>query len=136
MLESSTESYRRVYRKSGYPWSQSLVFRYMSNMQLNIEIRESIWFLTTHTAVFGVSNSDQTSMRHINISSHWRVRFCNTSRTRRLNWLLYSQCFAGNPTLKILKSKGEYQTAFSRLRGDIENSPDIGNALKIHVQTS
>ena len=55
--------------------------------------------------------------------------------TRRLNWLLYSHCFAGNPALKILKSKGEYQTAFSRLCGDIENSPDTGDDLKIHVQS-
>ena len=33
--------------------------RYMSSMQLNIEIRKSVWFLTTHAAVLGVSNSDQ-----------------------------------------------------------------------------
>ena len=92
---------------------QTLVFRYMSRMQLNIEIRESIWLLTTNATVLGVSNSDQTRTSFINISSHWRVRFCCTTRTPRLYWLLYSQCFAGNPALKILKSKGEYQTAFS-----------------------
>ena len=77
---------------------QTLVFRYLSSMQLNIEIRESIWFLTTYAAVL---DSDQTRTRYINISSHWRVRFCCTTRTRRLNWLLYSHCSAGNPVLRI-----------------------------------
>ena len=33
--------------------------RYMSSMQLNIEIRKSVWFLMTHATVLGVSNSDQ-----------------------------------------------------------------------------
>ena len=108
----------------------------MSNIQLEIEIRESVWFLTTHAAVLGVFNSDQTRTRCVNISSHWRVRFCCTTGTRRLNWLLYmhSQCFAGNPATKILKSKGEYQTTFGRVCGEIENSPDIVNALKVRVQ--
>ena len=132
MLESSTESYQRVYRKSGLfviTKKQTLVLRYMSSMQLNIEIRESIWFLATHAAVLRVSNSDQTRARYINISSHWRVHFCCTTKTRCLNWQLYGQCFAGNSALKILKS------AFSRPCGDMENSPDIGDALKIHVQT-
>ena len=114
---------------------QTLVFRYMSSMQLNIEIRESIWFLTTPATVLGVSNSYQTRTGYINISRHLRVRFCFTTRTPHLYWLLYSQCFAGNSALKILKSKGEYQTAFSRLCGDIDNSPDTGDAFGIHVQT-
>ena len=38
----------------------TLVFLYMSSMQLNIEIRESIWFLMTHVMVLGASNSAQT----------------------------------------------------------------------------
>ena len=101
---------------------QTLVFCYTSSMQLNIEIRQSVWFLTTHAGVLGVSNSDQTRTRYVNISTHLRVRFCRATRTRRLNWLLYSQCFAGNPALKILKSKGEYQTAISWSCGDMENS--------------
>ena len=33
--------------------------------------------------------------------------------------------FAGNPALNVLKSKGEHQTAFSRLCREMENSPDI-----------
>ena len=46
---------------------QTLVFRYMSSMQLNIEIKESIWFLTTPATVLGVSNSYQTRTGYIYI---------------------------------------------------------------------
>ena len=49
---------------------QTIVFRYISSMQLNIEVRESIWFLTTHATFLGVSSSNQTRTRYINISSH------------------------------------------------------------------
>ena len=42
--------------------------RYMSSMQLNIEIRKSVWFLTTHTAVLGVSNSDQAIGKSVSVA--------------------------------------------------------------------
>ena len=38
--------------------------------------------------------------------------------------------FADNPALNILKSKGEYQTAFSRLCRDMENSPTFWRCFK------
>ena len=105
----------------------------MSSMQLDFEIWESlIWFLTTHATVLEVSNSDQTPTRYINISSHWRVCFCCGTRTPRLYWLLYSQCFAGNPAPKILKSQGVSNCIQLTLRRH-ENFPDTGDALRIHV---
>ena len=139
MLESSTKSYQKSIGRVDI-----LVCNHKeADTRLSLHVkhatkyrnRELVWFLTTNAAVLGVSNSDQTRTRYVDISSNWRVRFCCTTKTRRINWLLYSQCFAGNPALKILKYKGEYQTAFSRLCRDMENLPDIGDALKIHLQT-
>ena len=96
-------------------------------MQLNKEIRDSIWFLATHVTVLGASDSDQTRTYEIyQYIKPLESQFLLHHQDSMLILVVYTvSAFAGYPALNILKSKGEYQTAFSRLCRDMENSPDI-----------
>ena len=76
-------------------------------MQLNIEIRESVWFLTIHVIVLGASNNDQ-------IRTYEIYQYIKSLESQFLLFHAYIGCytvgaFTGNPVLKILKSKEEYQ---------------------------
>ena len=67
------------------------LLRYISSMQLNIEIRESVWFLETHVMVLGASNSDQNSyLRDIPI--YPAIGAPVYAALPGLYWLLYSRC--------------------------------------------